>query len=136
MEDTIRVIPQELSGDTKIGKHFYFTDAAVIVFYFVVASNLENFVHEDLVSFFYLFNVIVSIAMVIPSRQNPRRRMWTTYLFALIKDNTVYENLPISTEKIKMTKEEMKEIYQREMYAMSLYENSQAPNGGVFNDEN
>ena len=34
MEDTIRVIPQELSGDTKIGKHFYFTDAAVIVFYF------------------------------------------------------------------------------------------------------
>lgn len=117
MDKTIKIIPQELEGATKLGKYFFFSDVAFIVIFFSIMSYFEGLVREDLVMFYYIFNIIIGIILIVPSIANPRRRMWTTFLFSIYKDNNVYENISYKTEEAPIQylneKMELKESWKK-----------------------
>lgn len=86
---------KELKVKRKI-KSIYLSDLAFIVGFTFFGWILRNFVATKMQIPFVIFNVIVAIILVMPSRWNPGKRMWQVMLFAIKKDRTIYKPITVN----------------------------------------
>lgn len=91
------VIPQELKSPTKMAKWLYVSDVIFIMVYFLIFLVLNIFVDERLHVAYYIFNLIISLSLVIKSPYNPPKRFYHSIFYFLIRDRNVYH--PISIPK-------------------------------------
>ncbi|MGN0533262.1 MAG: DUF5592 family protein [Eubacterium sp.] len=86
---------KELKVKRKI-KNIYLSDLLFIAGFTLLSWILRNTVATKVQIPFIIFNVIVAIILVMPSKWNPGKRMWQVMLFALKKDRAIYK--PISVD--------------------------------------
>lgn len=68
--------------------------------FFVVGFTLFGWVLRDAVASkmqipFILFNIIVAIILVMPSKWNPGKRMWQVMIYAIKKDRAIYKPVAV-----------------------------------------
>lgn len=86
---------KELKVKRKI-KSIYLSDLAFIVGFTLFGWILRNSVATKMQIPFIIFNVIVAIILVMPSKWNPGKRMWQVMLFAIKKDRTIYKPITVN----------------------------------------
>lgn len=91
---------------TKLGDIIiYVQDLAVIGFFFLISIFFQDFVMEDLQLPFIIFNIIVGIVMVSPSKYNRGKKMWQTVYLYLSANHETYKGL--SNKSLEILKEQM-----------------------------
>lgn len=86
---------KELKVKRKI-KNIYLSDLLFIAGFTLFSWILRNTVATKMQIPFVIFNVIVAIILVMPSKWNPGKRMWQVMLFALKKDRAIYKPITVN----------------------------------------
>lgn len=77
-------------------KNIYLFDLGFIVIYNIFGWSLRNSVASKVQIPFVIFNLIVAIILVMPSRWNPGKKIWQVMLFAIKKDRTIYKPISVN----------------------------------------
>lgn len=94
---------KELKSPIKI-KKIYFKDLAFIIGYWLIFYLFADSVASQMKIPYFIFNGIVAIFLIMPSKWNPGKRMWQVILFLIKKDRNVYK--PINIEERSVDFEE------------------------------
>ncbi|MCM1219450.1 MAG: DUF5592 family protein [Lachnospiraceae bacterium] len=87
---------KELKSPPRIAG-IYFKDIAFLIVYWVLFYTFANNVANPVRLPYLIFNFIVAILLIMPSRWNNGKRMWQLIIFILKKDRMVYK--PISVDE-------------------------------------
>lgn len=87
---------KELKSPTKIAG-IYFKDIAFLIIYWVVFYTFSNNVANPVRIPYLIFNLIVAVFLIMPSKWNNGKRMWQLIIFILKKDRKTYK--PICTNE-------------------------------------
>lgn len=85
---------KELKSPPRIAG-IYFRDIAFIIVYWVIFYMFANNVANPVRIPYLIFNLIVAIFLIMPSRWNNGKRMWHLIIFILKKDRAVYKSICI-----------------------------------------
>lgn len=81
---------KELKSKPRIAG-IYFRDIAFIVVYWVIFYMFANNVANPVRIPYLIFNAIVAIFLIMPSRWNNGKRIWHLIIFLAKKDRSVYK---------------------------------------------
>lgn len=85
------LVTKEIKSETQVMWTLYFQDFAFLVIWVMVnGMYLQNIAHPYLQIPFTVYSVLVGIALVIPSRTNPKRRQYQSIDLFLTKKKNVY----------------------------------------------
>lgn len=77
-------IPKEISSPTEIIKGLSFVKVIFALAYFMVLYFFQGLVHEMLVPFYYIFNLLIGVYLILPS-ESPNRAVIYLLLYRYIK---------------------------------------------------
>lgn len=86
---------KELKVKRKI-KNIYLSDLLFVAGYTLFGWILRDTVAVQMKIPFIIFNLIVAIILIMPSRWNPGKRMWQVMFFAVRKDRAVYKPITVN----------------------------------------
>lgn len=86
---------KELKVRKKI-KNIYLADLGFVVGFTLLGWILRTSTAPAMQIPFVIFNAIVGIILVMPSKWNPGKKMWQAMLFTVKKDKAIYK--PISVD--------------------------------------
>lgn len=86
---------EELKSAAKIGK-FYITDIIFVFIFWMIMNVFQDKVSSYLQIIYNIFNIFVGIILVIPSKYNPKKRLWQSFRFMLTRDNNVYTAISVN----------------------------------------
>lgn len=85
------LVTKEIKSEPQVIWKLYFQDFAFLAIWFVLnGMYLQNIVHPYLQIPFTVYSVLVGIALVIPSRTNPKRRQYQSIALFLTKKKNIY----------------------------------------------
>lgn len=77
-------IPREINSPTELIRGIHFEQFAFVIVYFLVFYLMQGLVHEILILPYYIFNIIVGFALIVPS-SSPKRSNLYIILYQMIK---------------------------------------------------
>ena len=88
-------VPKEIKSSPKVWKNVGFDTFMAMIVLLAVAMIFENLVYEKLVPEYYIFSVLTSLVFLLPSKDNPKRRLYQTLLITIKRqqDHLVYKPL-------------------------------------------
>lgn len=93
----------ELKSPAKIGV-IAILDIAVVAGFFAAMFQFNNMVSSYLVIPYNIFNFLVAVIMVAPSKWNPQKKIWQTLKFMFKKDKKVYHSIEVDERKFNYEK--------------------------------
>lgn len=84
-------IPKEINSPTELIRGFHFEQFAFVALYFLVFYLFQGFVHNMLIIPYYIFNVLVALALIAPCK-SPKRNNLSLFIYQMIKsrDEKIY----------------------------------------------
>lgn len=90
MEFQSNIIPKEINSEIKVTKYLSMRTLITCIIFILVTNQLNIFVHSSLQIIYMAYCIIVSVILVIPSFNNPGKKMYEAVLFSFRKDRNVY----------------------------------------------
>lgn len=85
------LVTKEIKSEPQVIWKLYFQDFAFLAIWFMLnGMYLQNIAHPYLQIPFTFYSILVGIALVIPSRTNPKRRQYQGIALFLAKKKNVY----------------------------------------------
>lgn len=95
-------IPTEIKSELAVGFGVFLKDLIIIGFFYLLMSFFEKLIFEDLKIVYEIFNVIFAFYLTRKTSENPSKRIYHKYLFALFKKyNQKYAGLETENREIK-----------------------------------
>jgi hypothetical protein len=94
--------PKEVKSKPKVAKFINIEDFFIILFIFAFSTLLDRLVYRPLVIPYYIFSVVTGILLIMPSKQNPKRRNYQSLLLLVrhLQNNNFYpQELNISKKR-------------------------------------
>lgn len=78
--------PKEIKSTPKIWKFINFDIFMMLIVILGISMMFENLVYEPFVPFYYVFTVLTGLILFLPSKDNPKRRLYQSMLITLKKE--------------------------------------------------
>lgn len=93
-------VTQEIKSETKMSKYLNLKDFIVVAVFMCVCLLLQDLVYDEFIILYYVFSALMSVYLILPSRDNPRRRNFQSLFIFLKKrsDVTIYK--PIKNKEL------------------------------------
>lgn len=89
------IVPQELKSESKLWKSLYITDLFITIGYVLVLNIFSVFVPDELSIAYFIFNLIVAFILTRKSPYNPKKRIYQTIYYFLLKEKYIYKPIAI-----------------------------------------
>ena len=120
MTDNVFIIPEEVNSEVRLIKGLYLFDIVFIFGFYFVGDMFQDLIHPLFQIPYMVFLVLFSLYLTRPSRENPGKRKYFSFLYKLIKKN--------EAQVFHQRQDELRDPY---LTIESFLENSK---GGVANE--
>ena len=83
-------VTKEIKSETKVTRAIFLKDFFFLLGYLVTAVILQNLLHNKVIILYWIFNCVMAVILVLPSRMNKKRRVWQAALLLLRKTGSMY----------------------------------------------
>lgn len=87
------IVVKSLKSGTKVSGKLYLMDVLFIMGMAFIAFMLKDFIYSKITWLFVLFNVLLGIALVSPSKYNPGKRYYQSIYLYIISNTEFYSPL-------------------------------------------
>lgn len=92
-------VTQEIKSETKMSKYLNLKDFIVVAVFMCVCLLLQDLVYDKLIIPYYIFSALMSVYLILPSRDNPKRRNFQSLCIFLKKRSDVTMYKPIKSKE-------------------------------------
>lgn len=85
MTDNVFIIPEEVNSEVRLMKGLYLFDIAFIFGFYFVGDMFQDLIHPLLQIPYMVFLVLFSLYLTRPSRENPDKRKYFSFLYKILK---------------------------------------------------
>lgn len=107
MTDSTKMVPQEIKSETMLGKGIFLIDIAVIVAIYFIFDFFKPIIHPLLQTPYTVFTIILGFIITRPSYKNPQKRIYSSILFRILKDDETYHRKDMTIEETKTISADM-----------------------------
>ena len=98
-------IPKHFKSEIKITKSFHLKEIVILLLTAFFLYLSKGLVHSSLTIPYYIFGMGVSIFLLMPSRSNPKRKMYHTLFYAIQQNRIKYSSIDVHMVENKMNGE-------------------------------
>lgn len=87
------VVVQELKSSSKLTEKWFVRDAIFVLVYIIAANLFTELVHPFLQAAYMIFSIFIACVLTSHTRNNPKKRVYHSIYYWLIKSRCVYHSI-------------------------------------------
>lgn len=94
------ILTKELRSEITVWKFISLVDIGVICLYMLIIYLFKSFVHRYLFIPYIIFNAISIIIMMLPSKDNPGKKIYQSMYLVLTRDKASYSSISNERKRV------------------------------------